>query len=137
MTKSEQRYRDAEGNMTLCNWETEREALAGKASGQTFCSNDESYTAGWLAAAKLIETVIRSHVPAPLSYATNANAAADLILAQQAEIAALKVDAKRLNRILIVDVQLEPATTIHAGCRIKTVVSGLSANYRSREPDQI
>ena len=50
----------------------------------------------------------------------------------QAERDALLPDAALLDRVLTVPVILEPATVISAGCKIRTVVIGLAAGYRSK-----
>jgi hypothetical protein len=50
---------------------------------------------------------------------------------QSAELREARKALEMLDRRLIVDVKLEPATYILAGCKIRTVVIGLSADYRS------
>ena len=51
-----------------------------------------------------------------------------------AELEAAREELAPLERILTVCVVLPPATTIVAGCKIRTVVAGLSADYRSALP---
>ena len=52
------------------------------------------------------------------------------------ELEAARAELASLERILTVSVVLPPGTTIVAGCNIRTVVAGLSANYRSVPPER-